>query len=108
MEGFVKVLNNENFYDFIEKCDLPVIVDFYAEWCGPCKMQAPILEKFAENNLNKVIVAKINTDNCREICIKFGIMSIPTLIMFNKSEIIGKKVGLTEESELLKMLADVQ
>ena len=82
----VKVFNEENFETEVLKSNETVLVDFYADWCGPCKMMAPILESIAEDD-NSFKVARINTDEADDLSREYGIMSIPTLLVFDKGEL---------------------
>ena len=93
MNENIKKLNLENFNDCIAE-DIPVLVDFYADWCGPCKMLSPIIDEVANEVVGKAIVAKINTDECYDICVKYRITSIPTLMLFKNGELKEKSVGL--------------
>ena len=84
-------------------CDLPVVVDFWAPWCGPCRSQTPILEQFAQKYDGKVKVCKVNTDTNPELANKFGIMSIPTIMVFKGSEISARAVGVQSIDNLAKL-----
>ncbi len=92
----MKVLNEENFDDAIKNEKL-VVVDFWADWCMPCKMLTPILEKL-EEEFKDVVFAKVNTDENPNLAFKFGIFSIPTVIMFYKGEIVNSFIGAMPES----------
>lgn len=81
------------------KSEIPVLVDFWAEWCGPCRMLAPTIEKLATEYQGKVKVGKVDTDANRNIAMKFNISAIPTVILFNKGQIAKKFVGLQPERE---------
>jgi len=89
--GNVKDLNDAEFRDFLEKNDL-VLVDFFAEWCAPCHMVSPLIEKLSEE-LENVKFAKMNVDNNRETPGKFGIMSIPTLLVFKEGKLVDRLTG---------------
>lgn len=98
----VKV-NTENFEEVVLKSEKPVLVDFYADWCGPCKMIAPTVEEIA-NEHEEYTVCKINVDEAMPIAIKYGIESIPTLIAFKNGEIAGKIIGLRPKDAILEIL----
>ncbi len=85
----------------------PVLVDFWAEWCMPCKMLAPTIDKIADRFVGKVKVGKVNTDNSRETAIKFGINAIPTVILFQGGKPVKKFVGLQSEAEFVSALESV-
>ena len=95
-------LNKENFEELVLKADKPVLVDFWATWCGPCRMIAPTIEEIAEEN-EDIIVGKVNVDENPELCVKYGIVSIPTLIAFKNGEIIGQKLGAMPKQNILEM-----
>ena len=81
----------------------PVLVDFFATWCGPCKMIAPILEEIASAE-DSFDIAKIDIDDAEELCDKYGVMSVPTLIKFAGGEEAGRKIGLTSKQDLIDMM----
>ena len=97
------ILNNDNFEELVLGADKPVLVDFWATWCGPCRMIAPTIEEIAEEN-DDIIVGKVNVDENPELCVKYGIVSIPTLIAFMEGEIIAQKMGVTPKQSILEML----
>ncbi len=96
-------LNDVNFESEVINSDLPVVVDFWATWCGPCKMIAPELEAFAKENEGKIKVAKINIDDYTPIALKYGIEVIPTLLLFKGGEIAKKSVGYIDKKEMAEL-----
>jgi len=82
------------------KSGTPVLVDFWAEWCGPCKMIAPVLEEVAVSHAGKVKIAKVDVDDNREIAAKYGIRGIPTLMLFKNGELAAQKVGALSKAQL--------
>ena len=97
-------LTDDIFEAEVLKSDVPVLVDFYADWCGPCKRQGPICDELATELAGRAKVAKMNVDKAMEVAGKYGIMSIPTLIIFRKGEVGEKFVGLTAKDKLLKAI----
>ena len=93
-------LTSENFENEVLKSDVPVIVDFWATWCGPCKMIAPNLEQLAKDNEGKIKVGKINVDEEIALASKFGIASIPTLMLFKDGKLVNTAVGYMNLSQL--------
>lgn len=96
-------ITKENFEAEVLHSDKPVLVDFFATWCGPCRMVAPIVEEIAAENAD-LTVGKVNVDEEMELAVKFGIVSIPTLIVLEKGEVVNKAVGYAPKAELLKLL----
>ena len=98
------VLTNQNFEREVMQSDIPVLVDFWAVWCGPCKMLSPIVSEIAEEYAGKVKVGKVNVDDEPALAGRFGISSIPTLILFKNGEQAAVSVGVRPKEELVKML----
>lgn len=96
----VKTLNVHNIDEVIFKSQKPVLIDFSASWCGPCKMQAPIVDDIAEEMQDKAIVAKLDIDENPELAAQFSVMSIPTLIVLKNGRMIMRKTGLTPKKVL--------
>ena len=99
-----KKFTTENFDAEVLKADKPVLVDFYADWCGPCKMMAPVVEKLAQDFEGTAVVGKLNVDENEEIAMRYGVMTIPTLIVFKNGEVVKKTVGLQPREEVEQML----
>ena len=93
-------VNNETFTNEVLEQTKLVLVDFWAEWCGPCKQISPILEEIAQNKANKITIAKINIDENPRIATDYGIRSIPTMLLFNNGELKDTKVGALQKQEL--------
>ena len=96
----------KNFDDMLEQLDVPVLVDFYAHWCGPCKMIAPILEEIADEQGEALQVAKLNVDEAGDVARRFEVMSIPTLILFKDGEPVKRIVGAKPKQALLDDIAE--
>ena len=103
MNDIKEILTEEEFAELLLE-EKPVVVDFWATWCGPCKMQAPILHEFKEEIGDKAVVAKVDIDVVEKLAIELGVMSIPTIMVFKNGELKEKVVGLTSKAKLSELL----
>ncbi len=92
-------LTDANFEQEVLQSDVPVLVDFWAEWCMPCRMLAPTIDKLANEYAGKIKIGKLDTDANRDVSIKFGISAIPTVILFKNGEVVQRFVGLRQERD---------
>ena len=103
-------LTDDSFMQTLENEDKPILVDFYADWCGPCITAAPIIDKLAEEYQDKILVTKLNIDENPKIAQKYGVMSIPTVLIFKKDgdevKVIGKQVGFPGEVGYRNLIED--
>ena len=99
-----KPITDENFDTEVIKAGKPVIVDFWAEWCGPCKMLGPILDELAEEKGDSCKIAKVNIDDCRDLAVEYGVKSIPMLLFFNQGEVKDEQVGLVNKETISSKL----
>jgi len=97
------ILTSDNFVSEVLESTTPVLVDFWAPWCGPCRMMAPIFEQVAQENPD-IKCGKVNVDECPELAMQFGVMSIPTFIAFDGGKEVARKIGGGAKADLLKMV----
>ena len=98
------VITKDNFEAEVLKSEIPVILDFWATWCGPCRMIAPTLAEIAEENAGKIKVGKVNVDEQMELAVQFGITAIPTLIVFRDGQKVNQAMGVMPKSEILALV----
>jgi thioredoxin 1 len=100
----VTELTKNNFEQLVTESDKPVLVDFWAAWCGPCRTITPIMEELAEEYEGKAVIAKVNVDDENELSARFRIMSIPTVMLFKDGQVVDKIVGARPKSDFVKIL----
>ena len=103
----ILAINDKSFESEVVNSELPVLIDFWAEWCGPCKEISPILDKINNEMHKKIKIVKVNIDDNPNIPNQYGVQSIPTLLIFKKGEVIGTKVGACLKSELISWIETV-
>ena len=106
MAGSITTLSDTSFDEEIGSATAPVLVDFWAEWCGPCKMIAPILEEIADEQGDSLKIAKLNVDDAQDVARRFEVMSIPTLILFKDGEPVKRVVGAKPKQALLDDISE--
>jgi thioredoxin 1 len=101
-----KVITNTNFQETIAG-DKPVMIDFWATWCGPCRILSPTVDEIAEEYADRITVAKCNVDDAEDIAMQFRIMSIPTLIFLKNGEVVDKRVGVVSKDEIVSIINSI-
>ena len=107
MSSVIELQDEENFNNDDLNSDVPVLVDIWAEWCGPCKLLSPTVEEIAEENKDKIKVCKMDVDSNRELAAKYGIRSIPSLIIFKDGEPAGVEIGALSKQQLEEFISTV-
>ena len=100
----VVTITNDNFEKEVLACDIPVLLDFWAEWCGPCKMMSPVVDELADQLEGRVKVGKVNVDEEAALALKYQIMSIPTLVVMKNGVFQNKAIGVQTKEEVLELL----
>jgi thioredoxin 1 len=102
-----KVFSNDNFQTEVLESSEPVLVDFWAEWCGPCRMLGPVVEKIADANAGKIKVGKINVDDNKEMAQKYGVQGIPTMLFFKGGEVAKQLVGFQSQENIQQVIDEL-
>lgn len=103
-----EVFTVENFENEVLNASLPVLVDFYADWCGPCKMMAPVVDQLSEEYQGKLKVGKLNVDQNEELAVKYGVMTIPTLIFIKDGKEVQRVIGVQDKKKLVELFNQIQ
>ena len=106
MSDTILKLTDAEFESQVIKSEKPILVDYWAEWCGPCKMIAPVLEELAQELSDKVLIGKLNVDENSQTPPKYGIRGIPTLMLFKNGEVVGTQVGAISKNDLVSFIED--
>ena len=101
-----KAITDANFAETLNT-DLPVMVDFWAPWCGPCRALAPVVDELAEEYEGKIVICKCNVDECDDVPMTYGIRSIPTLLFFKSGELVGRHVGVAPKADIVAKLTEL-
>ena len=104
MSDAIVHISDDSFEADVLQSDIPVLVDYWAEWCGPCKMLSPILDELAEEKGDSCKIAKVNIDDCRDLAVEYGVKSIPMLLFFNQGEVKDEVVGVVNKEAISSKL----
>ena len=107
MAGNVIELTDATFDETVHSSDVPVLVDFWAPWCGPCKMIGPLIKEIADEYAEKAKICKLNTDEARDSAVEFGITAIPTVMLFHNGQVQKKWVGLTSKKDMSEAINEL-
>jgi thioredoxin 1 len=100
-------INDENFEEIVLKSNLPVLVDFWAAWCGPCRMVGPIIDEISDDYSGKAIVGKVDIDSNQQYAAQFGVRNIPTVLIFKGGELVDRKVGVSSKNDYAAALDEL-
>ena len=100
----IVILNEDNFDEEINQAQVPILVDFWASWCGPCKIVAPTLEQLADEMVESIRVAKVNVDDNGDLANRFGIRSIPTLVVFKDGKVVDQMIGAAPKEQIRQLI----
>ena len=100
-------INDANFEELVLKSDKPVLVDFWAEWCGPCRMLGPIIEDLSDEFADKAIIGKVDVDSNQQFAAQFGVRNIPTVLVFKGGEMVNRQVGVAQKNVYADFLNDL-
>ena len=98
------IVNNKNFKEEVLESKVPVVIDFFAQWCGPCKMMLPVVDEISKDMEGKAKVCKVNIDDEQDLAVKYGIMSIPTFLIFKDGKVVNSIVGVQDKQKIINLL----